>query len=175
MIDPLLPSTDFQRKSVRDWLQLIEPVEQLWNAVLEVVHPDMSEANSKAVGKLLQDLGDPPPTWPTTYPAIDVIANRRTPKHCDKGGAPTLYDHLASFGQDHEAELLFPDFDAEFAYKPGTSVFFPGKALAHLVPEWTEGKERVVMAHYLRDAVQNKLELARPSLPTQLGWPSRYI
>ena len=134
----------------------------------------MSMTNREAIPLLLQKLENPPEIWPTIYPAIDVVANRLTPEHYDKGGAITRYDHLVSFGQDHKAELVFHDFDAEFAYKPGTSVLFPGKVLAHLVPMWTVGKERVVMAHYVRDSVLNRLKLARPLLPTQSGWWSKY-
>jgi hypothetical protein len=131
-------------------------------------------ANSKATSLLLQMLKGPSLAWPTVYSAIDVVANRLTPKHTDDGGAITFYDHLVSFGQDHEAELVLHDIDAEFAYKPGTSVLFSGKVLAHSVPMWSEGKERVMMAHYVKDSIQNRLEVARPLLPTQLGWWSRY-
>lgn len=105
---------------------------------------------------------------------MDVIANRGTPRHYDQGGAHTIYDHLACFGQDHEAELVLHDFDAEFAYKSGTSVFFSGKALEHSVKKWPAEKERLVIAHYVTDNVQDRLKLARPLLPTQLGWWSKY-
>lgn len=118
---------------------------------------------------LLERLKDPSLKWPTVYPGMDIIANRVTPKHYDKGGAFSFYDHLVSLGQDHDAELWLHDFQAEFAYKPGTSVLFSGKVLAHSVPEWSEG-ERLVIAHYAKDDVQDRLNIATPSLPTQLGW-----
>jgi hypothetical protein len=126
-------------------------------------------ANSKTTSLLLEQMNDSSLTWPTIYPAMDVIANRVTPPHRDRGGATSFYDHLVSFGQDHDAVLLLDDFHAEFAYKPGTSVLFSGKVLTHSVPKWSEG-ERLVIAHYAKDNVQERLNVARPLLPTQLGW-----
>jgi hypothetical protein len=133
----------------------------------------MWSANSKATQLLVQQLDNPSLIWPSVYPAMDVIANRITPPHCDQGRAISFYDHLVSFGEDHNARFLVLDFQAEFAYPPGTNVWFPGKFLTHSVPQWSRG-ERLVIAHYAKDDVQDRLGLARPSLPTQLGWWSKY-
>ena len=130
-------------------------------------------ANSQATSLLLQQLDKPLVTWPTIYPGMDDIANRVTPCHCDKGGALSFYDHLVNFGQSHDAQFLLHDFDAMFAYQPGTSILFPGRVLAHSVPAWSGG-ERMVIAHYAKDDVQDRLRLPRPLLPTQLGWWSRF-
>jgi hypothetical protein len=140
---------------------------------LQIVHPEMWLANSKATSLLLEQMNISLPTWPTVYPAMDVIANQLTPWHYDNGGALSFYDHLVSFGQGHDAQFLLDDFHAEFAYQSGTSVLFPGKVLAHSVPEWSGG-ERLVVAHYSKDDVQDRLEVPRPFLPTQLGWWSKY-
>jgi hypothetical protein len=152
---------------------LIVPVEHLLDAVLKAVHPDMWRANSEATSLLLGQLKTPLPVWPTLYPGLDIIANRITPSHCDQGGALTFYDHLVNFGHAQHAQLELEELDAKFAYKPGTSVLFPGKGLSHAVPDWGEG-ERVVIAHYGKDIIQDKIGVARPSLPTQLGWWSKY-
>jgi hypothetical protein len=134
----------------------------------------MWSANSRTTRLLVEEL-DPPllTTWPAVYPGMDIIANRVTPRHCDKGGAPSFYDHLVSFGLDHDARFLLNDLHAEFAYKSGTSVLFPGKDLYHEVQEWSGG-ERLVIAHYAKDIVQERLKVARPLLPTQLGWWSEH-
>lgn len=104
---------------------------------------------------------------------MDVIANRFTPRHHDSGGTSSFYDNLFSFGQGHNAHLILHDLDGEFAYQPGTSVMFSGGVFAHSVPEWTEG-ERMVIAHYSKDEIQDRVGVARPLLPTQLGWWSKY-
>lgn len=104
---------------------------------------------------------------------MDIIANRTTESHYDKGGANTYYDNLLSLGQDHNACLELDKLQGRFAYQPGTSVLFSGKALSHQVLEWSGG-ERVVIAHYAKDGIHNRLGLSRPLLPTQLGWWSRY-
>jgi hypothetical protein len=94
----------------------------------------MWSANSRTTCLLVEEL-DPPllTTWPAVYPGMDIIANWVTPRHCDKGGAPSFYDHLVSFGLDHDARFLLNDLHAEFAYKSGTSVLFPGKDLYYEV------------------------------------------
>ena len=119
-------------------------------------------SNSKATSLLLQQLNKPLLTWPTIYPGMDIIANRLTPEHCDRGGALSYYDHLISFGQGHNAKLLVNELQGEFAYQPGTSVLFTGKVLTHSVPKWSEG-ERLVIAHYAKDDVQDRLGVSRPN------------
>lgn len=104
---------------------------------------------------------------------MDVIANRITPRHYDQGGAVSFYDHLISLGEDHDACLLLDTLHGEFAYQAGTSALFPGKVLAHSVPEWSRG-ERIVIAHYSKDDVQDRMQVPRPLLPTQLGWWSKH-
>ena len=67
---------------------------------------------------------------------------------------------------------MLNDLDANLVYQPGTSVFFSGTALVHSVSEWTE--ERLVIAHYAKDGIQDRVGVARPLLPTQLGWWNDY-
>jgi hypothetical protein len=64
-------------KVVQEWLQSIEPIKQLLNAVLQIVHPQMWLANSSAAPSLLKKLNNPQLTWPTVYPAMDLIANQK--------------------------------------------------------------------------------------------------
>lgn len=133
----------------------------------------MHSANTKVTSPRLKDLNLKPDLanldWPTVYPAMDIIANRTTLDHRDEGGANTFYDHLVNFGHHHQAKLHLPDLGADFIYQPGTSVLFSGKALSHSVNTW-EGGERLVIAHYAHDDIHDRLRVARPALPTQLGF-----
>ncbi|KAF8141808.1 hypothetical protein EV363DRAFT_1100765, partial [Boletus edulis] len=104
---------------------------------------------------------------------LGVIANRETPKHCDPGGAYSFYDHLVSLGSGHDAVLQLHDVQAELAYPAGTSVLFTGKVLAHEVPKWSGG-ERLVLAHYAKDDLQDHVGVARPLLPSQIVWWGRH-
>jgi hypothetical protein len=133
----------------------------------------MWEANTKATPQLIEMLKTPLQSWPTVYSGMDIIVNRLTPRHYDAGGADSFYDHLVGLGQEHNANFLLPDFHGTFAYQPGTSILFSGAVLAHECPEWNIG-ERIVIAHYTKDEVQDRLQVARPALPTQLGWLSKY-
>ena len=159
--------------AVCQWLQSISPIEQLFDAVLYIVHPGMYEANCKATQLRLQQLNNSSHIWPSTYHGMDVIANRLSKIHNDESRAVSFYDHLVSFGQDHDAKLRLEDLNAVFEYQPGTSVLFSGKALTHEVRQWSGG-ERMVIAHYARDEIHDRLGVARPLLPTQLGWWSKY-
>jgi hypothetical protein len=123
---------------------LINPVEQLLNAVLYIVHPEMYIANCNATQELLKELNNSSLIWPTIYHGMDVISNQETKEHLDLGGAISFYDHLVSFGQGHDAKLRLWDLNAEFAYPPRTCALFSGKALTHEVKKWSGG-ERMVM------------------------------
>lgn len=166
-------SPALRKTVIQQWLEFIEPVEQLLNAVLQVVHPELWSASCSAISSLLEDPPIPVPCWPTVYSGMDVIANRQTPAHIDKGGAVTFYDHLVNFGQDHDARFCLDDLDAQFVYRPGTSVLLIGRVFKHAVPPWSGG-ERLVIAHYSKDLVHDRLQVARPSLPNQAGWWNKF-
>ena len=166
-------SPPLRKKPVRQWLQFIEPVEQLLNAVLQVVHPQLWSASCSAMSSLLDDPPIEVPCWPTVYSGMDVIANRSTPGHFDRGGAHIFYDHLVNFGQDHDARFCVDDLEGQFVYRPGTSILLTGKLFKHSVPPWAGG-ERIVIAHYSKDAVHHRLEVERPSLPNQTGWWNKF-
>jgi hypothetical protein len=171
--DPLCSSPALDSPAVKDWLQAVDPVQQLLNAVLYVVHPEMYDANSQAIPFLQEEMTRSIPSWPSVYHAMDIIANRVTKPHTDQGSATTFYDHLVSLGNDHDARLILDTLQGEFEYKSGTSVLFPGNTFLHAVPAWGGG-ERLVIAHYSKDGVHDRVNVARPSLPTQKGWWSKY-
>ncbi|KAN0105560.1 hypothetical protein V8E52_010911, partial [Russula decolorans] len=54
--DHIYVSPELRKEPVRQWLQFIDPVEQLLNAVLQIVHPEMWLANSKATSLLLEQM-----------------------------------------------------------------------------------------------------------------------
>ncbi len=132
----------------------------------------MYKANQTAASSLLQDLGEQCFIWPTVYTGLDVIANRLTPEHRDKGGANTFFDHLVNLGWDKDVQLCVKELDARFAYGPGTCILFSGKAFTHSVTACSE--ERVMLAHYSKEAIHHRLKVARPAMPTQLGWWTEY-
>jgi hypothetical protein len=132
----------------------------------------MYEGNRSVTASLVGQMKRPLETWPTLYPGMDLIVNRETPLHYDQGAANTFYDHLVSFGQHTGAHLVLEDIHADLEYEPGTSVLFSGSVFRHSVLKW-EG-ERLVMAHYTKENVYDRMKEAKPVLPTQLGWWSKY-
>jgi hypothetical protein len=164
--DKITCSRSLKDQSAQKWLQFIEPVEQLLNAVLRAVHPELHEANRTTVSLLLNEPQGV--FWPSIYPGLDLVANRETPAHLDRGGDKTYFDHLVNLGRDEDAKLCLDELKAQFAYRPGTSVLFSGSALTHSVAKCS--KERVVIAHYSNKKVQERLGVEKPVLPIKLGW-----
>jgi len=103
--------------------------------------------------------------WPSIYSGIDIIINQETPSHQDGSSAPSLLDLVVSLGS-HDALFHISDLGAEFAYLPGTLIFLAGKLLKHGVPEWNKG-ERIALAHYMKDDVHNRFNVARPAFTEQ--------
>ncbi|KAG9316935.1 hypothetical protein JVU11DRAFT_3017 [Chiua virens] len=138
--DPVFVSATLRQPGVQNWLAAIHPVEQLLDAVLQIVHPGLWDVNHSATQQLVQSSPFPIRTWPTAYTGMDLIVNRVTEPHLDTGGAATFYDHLLSLGMNHQAKLQLDDIEAELAYSPGTSVFLSGQILTHSVPIWSREK-----------------------------------
>ncbi|KAI5982501.1 hypothetical protein EDC04DRAFT_2616638 [Pisolithus marmoratus] len=53
-----------------------------------------------------------------------------------------------------------------FGYHPGTMIYLAGKLLSHSVPKW-EKRERIALAHYMRDAIHNRFGMAWPAFTQQ--------
>ena len=81
-----------------------------------------------------------------------------------------MYDFLVSAGRHTGTLFKLSDVDASLSYKPGTVIAICGKVLRHGVPEWTEGQDRLCIAHFMRDAVHNRLGLPRPNWVTDIPY-----
>ena len=138
------------------------------NCIAVLICPELHLIASKAIQKLRQGQGlkkwhENVKLWPSIFSGIEVISNRITPDHRDGQSAPPVYDFLVSAGTHKEAWLDLPDLEAKLSYKPCTVIAISGKVLRHGVKDW-EGGERICVAHFIRDAVHNRLQLPRP------GW-----
>ena len=60
---------------IKKWLAELQPLEQLLDAVLHIIHLGMWTTNSSAMKKLVEQLLPPSISWPTVYSGIDVIIN----------------------------------------------------------------------------------------------------
>jgi hypothetical protein len=144
-------------------------VEWLCNAVTALVAPELYKAGKEAIEQvqLGQDMNRTHKNitlWPSVFTGMQIIANRTTPPHRDRGGAPTHYDLLLSVGTHVEAQLSLPELGATFSYPPGTIVELCGKVFLHEVDDW-EGGERVCVAHMMKDDVHERLKVMRPPWP----------
>ncbi|EGO04364.1 hypothetical protein SERLA73DRAFT_44664, partial [Serpula lacrymans var. lacrymans S7.3] len=85
--------------------------------------------------------------WPSVYSGIQVIVNRETPSHSDKGGCPSSLDTLVSLGTNQNAILQLDNLKAELEYRPETMIGIMGRVLRHTVPasSWGSG-ERICIA-----------------------------
>lgn len=83
------------------------------------------------------------PLWPSVFTGMQIIANRTTPPHRDRGGAPTHYDLLLSAGTHVKAELHLPECGVKLSYAPGTIIELCGKVFIHFVDDWEGGGKSV--------------------------------
>ncbi|KIJ15241.1 hypothetical protein PAXINDRAFT_77827, partial [Paxillus involutus ATCC 200175] len=166
--DPLVSSASSREPAMQCWLQQISPVENLLTEVLQVVHPELHQACSEVLSKLQLNptLREVVESWPAIFEAMELIVNHVTPWHQDQGGCPEAYDCLLNLGNCQDARFHISDLGASFDYPPGSVIYLTGRVLRHSVKELEKGKERAVIAHFTKDAVQNRLEVIRPQLPT---------
>jgi hypothetical protein len=140
------------------------------NAVAVLVCPDLHSIATSAIQKLKRGNHVNTPhehvqLWPSIFSGIEVISNRVTPLHRDAKSAPPVYDFLVSAGTHTNAWLDVPDVKARLLYKPCTVIAVCGKVLRHGVESW-EGGERLCFAHFIRDAVHERLQIPRPEWVT---------
>jgi hypothetical protein len=143
-------------------------VETLQNAILALISPSMWEAGMDTIYRMQSgdhhhkhQIHPSARSWPSAFTALQVIVNRKTPLHRDRGGAPPIYDLLTSAGTHTYAEFCLQDLKATLSYAPGTVIVIAGKVLLHRVEEW-RGGERICIAHYMPDAVINRVGVVRP-------------
>jgi hypothetical protein len=172
--EQLHTSTSLQRAQATVFMGRIGHAEWLCNAVTALVAPNLYEAGRQAIERvqLGQDMNRTHGNvalWPSVFTGMQIIANRTTPPHRDRGGAPTHYDLLLSAGTHVKAELCLPEFGTKLSYPPGTIVELCGKVFIHEVDDW-EGGERVCVAHMMKDDVHDRLNVMRPSWPQKADY-----
>lgn len=149
----------------------ISEVEKLCNLVLHLTCPDLHKAGISALeevqaGKNMHREYNSIDLWPSCFTGMQIIVNRITPPHRDKGGSPPLYDLLVSAGTHTTAKFILPEIGLELSYLPGSIVVLCGRIFLHKVPGW-EGGERICVAHMMKDNVHDRQDIARPNWPLQ--------
>ena len=139
---------------------------------MALVSPDLFSVGERTISRLkdpssgLHHFHPNLDLWTSIFSGVQVIVNRDTPSHRDSGAAPPMYDLLVSAGTHTSAALELLDLKAEFSYGPGTMVALSGRVLRHKVMGW-EGGERICLAHFVKDAVHDRLGLRRPPWSNQ--------
>lgn len=167
-----MTSQSYTSEKVQQWLAALTTSEVLWNAITATVAPDLFQAGVTAFSEIIQEVRRPKKkkapidSWPSIFSGLEIIANRVTFSHRDSGGSPSLFDLLVSLGRNHCATFALADLQAELDYSPGTMVYVSGRVLEHSVGPWLNG-ERLVIAHFMKDAVHERVGVPRPGFPTQ--------
>jgi hypothetical protein len=164
MQDDLYVSQDLRTPEAAQFLSEIANAELLVDSILSLTSPELYKIGQEAINKLKETTQEPDLNvnlWPSSFSGIQVINNRTTPPHRDKGAAPTVYDLLLSVGTHSSSRIGLVDVQTTFSYAPGTVVLVCGRVILHEVSFW-KGGERICLAHYMRDAVHDRLGLPRP-------------
>jgi len=149
----------------------IQGAELLCNSIIALISPAVWDAGTNAIHKIksgVEMTKDYPniKLWPSIYSAMDLIVNRTTPPHRDSSGSSTHYDLLVSAGTHTSSSLRLRELGVTLSYAPGSVVCLCGRVLMHEVDYW-EGGERICLAHYMVDAVHDRLGSTRPLWPMQ--------
>lgn len=171
-----------QSQFAAPFLRKIQHVELLCNAVTALVTPGMYDIGKEAIiktklGVEMDGLHDNVQLWPSVFTALEVIVNRKTAAHRDKGGCHTHFDLLVSLGTHKKAMLHLRELKLSFLYLPGTMAAICGKVFLHEIVDGEGGKgwdggERICVAHYMKDKVHNRLGLPRPTWPMRERYTS---
>jgi hypothetical protein len=152
----------------------IQGAELLCDSVIALISPGMWDAGTNAIQKIksgVEMAKDYPNVnlWPSIYSAVDVIVNRTTPPHRDSSSCSTHYDLLVSVGTHTSSSLRLRELGVALSYAPGSLVCLCGRILMHEVDGW-EGGERICFAHYMVDAVHDRLGSTRPLWPMHASY-----
>jgi hypothetical protein len=101
--DSLYVSTDIRTNQAIDFLSGTASLNLLSDAVAALVSPQQYDYGKATIKCLKEDdhLHKRLPVidhWNSTWSGFSLIVNRKTPLHCDPGGAPSDYDFLVSGG-----------------------------------------------------------------------------
>jgi hypothetical protein len=140
-----------------------------------LICPEMFSAGAKAIKMLKEGMEvgkkfDNVQLWPSFFSGLEVISNRKTPYHRDVHSAPAMYDFLVSAGNHSGTWFTLPDIKTRLLYNPGTVTAVCGKVLRHAVLNWQEGRERLCIAHFMRDRVHDRLSIPRPDWVTDVPY-----
>jgi hypothetical protein len=152
-----------------DWLSQSNNFERYLNLTLSLIHPQLFKCGLD----ILQKLRVSRPTmeiakqWQSVYTGIAIISNRVTPPHRDSKGKPEWFDLLMNYaGGDSKPTLFINDLGLELDYSSGTVVGLCGTIFEHEVGSWGDG-DRVCYAHFMREAVRQRLQAVDPGWVTQ--------
>jgi hypothetical protein len=167
--DKLYVSSDLRSDEAAQFLATTSQFHLVCNAITSIISPTLYSAGLSAIGQIQRGsvLAVHHPCvdrWTSVWTGISIIVNRATPMHRDWGAAPPFYDLLVSGGTHADCHLNLPDLGTRLWYLPGTAVAVSGRVLRHEVPDWLEG-ERICCAHFIKDAVHDRLGEARPVWP----------
>jgi hypothetical protein len=168
MVDDYGPSQTLKEMESRWWLKNIKATERTVNNLVALTAPDLLYGGQTALDHIKHRFSDHPgvQSWPSVFSGISVIVNRKTLPHRDQGGWNSAFDFLVAAGTYEDSQLHVHDAQATFQYRPGCVIAICGKVLSHSVPSWTGG-ERICYAHFMRDAVWQRLGIRRSSWVSQ--------
>lgn len=169
MYEKLRASGSVQDDLGEEFLSAMVEPENLFNAVASLITPDLYDVSNEAIEKTITGEGmakdyDNVELWQSCYTALEVIVNRTTPPHRDRGAAPEQFDFLVSAGTHKEAHFDLPELNLQLLYRPGTIVVLSGRVFLHSVDDWSGG-ERICIAHFIKDTVHNRQQVPRPAWP----------
>lgn len=104
-------------------------------------------------------------SWASSFQAMSLIHNRRTPWHRDAKGCLQGVDALLTVGNYSGGLLIMTILGLTLTYEPGTLVLIPGAIIPHEVPEWSKDGDRICLVHFTHKHLLDELSIPHPTLP----------
>jgi hypothetical protein len=161
----LLPSYNLRKQShlgCSDWIELSKEVETFINHALSLINPHLFASGLQILQKLREGekTKEIAEEWQSVYTGISIISNRVTPAHRDSRGRPEWFDTLMSYSDPAtKPRLEIQDLGLDLDYPSGSVVSLCGSIFEHGVKYWGDG-DRVCYAHFMREAVRDRLDAA---------------
>lgn len=168
----LQPSPSLRRKhgekgvaARKEYLRDRELNDERVNHMVSLIHRGLYDSMMEAKGILASKpgmAGEWAKAWPSAFPCLGIMENRRTPLHRDTNGAHFCADFLSLLGNFSGGDLVLQDLNLKLEWVPGAAAMFDGRSLAHQVESWT-GARRICVVQYLWKSAFVDLRIQLPN------------
>ena len=141
------------------FLQDMKETNALISGIFRMLHPDQCRHGLAFYEDLRRfpDIADITRHWASAFTAFQVINNRTSPPHTDRGTSYGALDVLTAIGDFKGGHIHTPNLPVDFAQEPGCVLALATRVIPHGVQPY-EGN-RISIAWFMKDDVMSWAQL----------------